>query len=394
MADYSTVRDAILVCRQAQVSLFVWGSHGIGKSSVVRQAAQTLEIGFVDFRCAQLESSDLRGLPDRGEDKRTHYLPPAELPDSGSGILFLDEFNRASPDVLNAAFQLVLDRRIGSYRLPDGWSIVCAGNLTNGAYQVSELDPALLDRFCHIQLSSGPGTMDDWGMWMLENYPIVAEDIVSFCEQDAKNLESQDKQETGLKITPSRRSWEMVARCLAVLNTGVFSEKVTREVLTGLVGHEIALNFLRGRKLPLTASQFLKSSFDASQPVLKSMSRSQHSQFSSNLVHYLSGKTVTRPIADKALDYLNMLMQDQRDLAIGFAKRLVSCGIPQKLKPPHQMEMALLSDPDFVRLITQAGTTSHTSMTMLDYLSQRSELSRKIAKALSLDPNSNTESAA
>lgn len=53
MADYSTVRDAILVCRRANVSLFIWGSHGIGKSSIVRQAATRLGIEFVDFRCAQ-----------------------------------------------------------------------------------------------------------------------------------------------------------------------------------------------------------------------------------------------------------------------------------------------------------------------------------------------------
>lgn len=394
MADYSTIRDAILVCRRASVSLFVWGSHGIGKSSVVRQTAQNLGIGFVDFRCAQLEPSDLRGLPDRGPDNKTHFLPPAELPDSGDGILFLDELNRASPEVLSAAFQLVLDRQIGVYKLPVGWSIVCAGNFGNSSYQVTELDPALLDRFCHIILSAGPSTAVDWGMWMLERYPGIAEEIISYCEMDAKNLESVGKQELGFQIKPSRRSWEMVARCLNVIDSGRFPSHITLEVVAGLIGRELAVEYLRKRKCPLTVAQFLNSSLNTSLPILRSMTRPQHSQFSKNLACHLSFENLSETVASKALDYLSLLMKDQRDLAINLAKQLVSCNLPASQRPPHHMEMALLSDPEFVLLINKTRAANQAPVTMLDYLSKRRELSQSIAKALNFKPESKSETAA
>lgn len=112
-----------------KVPTFLWGAPGIGKSSIVKQIAQQKDVGFIDLRLALMDPTDLKGIP--FYDKESHtalWAPPAFLPREGEGILFLDELNSAAPAVQSSAYQLILDRRVGEYVLPDGWAIVAAGN--------------------------------------------------------------------------------------------------------------------------------------------------------------------------------------------------------------------------------------------------------------------------
>ena len=120
MASFSVCKEVLDISCEANVSLWLWGAHGIGKSSLVAQCAQEKGIGFIELRCAQLDSPDLRGVPDKGSDARTHSLPTAELPSGCEGVLFLDELNRVSSCVMAALFQLAFDRQIGQYKLPPG----------------------------------------------------------------------------------------------------------------------------------------------------------------------------------------------------------------------------------------------------------------------------------
>ena len=111
-----------------KVPTFLWGAPGIGKSSIVKQIADEKGLDFIDLRLALMDPTDLKGIP--FYDKETHtalWAPPAFLPREGEGILFLDELNSAAPAVQSSAYQLILDRRIGEYELPDGWAIVAAG---------------------------------------------------------------------------------------------------------------------------------------------------------------------------------------------------------------------------------------------------------------------------
>ncbi len=104
----------------------IWGVPGIGKSSIAVQIAQDYNIDFGDVRLSQLAPTDLRGLPvaKNGISKR---YPPEFLPRHGKGILFLDELDMAPPPLQGVAQQLILDRRVGSYTVPEIWYVWAAG---------------------------------------------------------------------------------------------------------------------------------------------------------------------------------------------------------------------------------------------------------------------------
>jgi hypothetical protein len=254
MVAITTVAESIHLCREAGVTLFVWGVQGIGKSTCVkdyckRQAEinglkysdigpfEDDEFGFIDFRCSQIEAADLRGLPDR-VDGKTKYLPPFDLPTKGQGILFLDELNRAEDDVLQAAFQLVLDRRIGSYILPEGWSVVVAGNYAEGFNVNNFSDAAFLDRFCHMDLTCGQEYSRDWVEYMQDAHGEVANQVVQFVSLDDDHLTGKSTGTRGFERTPSPRSWDAAARVLKAYENPkyTYSKEAYEAVLRGLIG--------------------------------------------------------------------------------------------------------------------------------------------------------------
>ena len=100
----------------------IWGPPGIGKSSIVAQTAAAHRLRFSDVRLSQLAPTDLRGLPVAVKGISRWY-PPEFFPRQGRGVLFLDEINLAPPTMQGMAQQLILDRRVGSYMVPDGWFI-------------------------------------------------------------------------------------------------------------------------------------------------------------------------------------------------------------------------------------------------------------------------------
>jgi MoxR-like ATPase len=110
-------------------SIMLVAKHGVGKSSVVKQVTEDLDIGFFDVRLSQCEVGDIKGLPYLDEENsQTKFFKPQWWPKdpASKGVLFFDELNRASKDVLQAVFEICLDRRLDGEALPDGWRVVAA----------------------------------------------------------------------------------------------------------------------------------------------------------------------------------------------------------------------------------------------------------------------------
>ncbi len=189
----------------------LWGPPGVGKSQMVGQVAARHEVSVVDVRLSQMEPSDLRGIPFRvGE--HVEWAVPAMLPDAGrhgpEGILFLDEITSAPPSVSAAAYQLILDRRLGEYRVPDGWAIFAAGNRQGDRGVTYSMPAPLANRFAHFEVEAH---LDDWVLWAYRAG--VDERIIAFLRFRPELLFDFDPAHNPVAF-PSPRSWEFAHRAL------------------------------------------------------------------------------------------------------------------------------------------------------------------------------------
>ncbi|MDH5229719.1 MAG: MoxR family ATPase [Gammaproteobacteria bacterium] len=191
--------------------VMLWGPPGVGKSQLVAQVAQRHTASMIDIRLSQLEPSDLRGIPFR-DHKRVEWAVPTMLPHEDihgeHGILFLDEITSAPPSISAAAYQLILDRRLGDYRVPPGWAIFAAGN-RQGDRGVSYAMPApLANRFSHFEVETH---LDDWALWAYENE--IDERVIAFLRFRPEHLFEFDPAQNPIAF-PTPRSWEFAHRAL------------------------------------------------------------------------------------------------------------------------------------------------------------------------------------
>lgn len=191
-----------LIRHQIRLSTMIWGPPGIGKSSIVAQIAQANGVSFVDVRLSQLAPTDLRGLP-VPEHGISRWYPPEFLPRDGSGILFLDELNMAPPAMQGVAQQLILDRRVGSYTVPEGWFIWAAGNRKEDRAAVFDMPAPLANRFVHLEVTPD---FDSFKAYALDRG--LHEQILAFLSFRPTLLHRLDPQQPAW---PSPRSWEMAS---------------------------------------------------------------------------------------------------------------------------------------------------------------------------------------
>ncbi len=196
-----------LLDNEIRLSAMIWGPPGIGKSSIVAQVAASRGLAFIDLRLSQLAPTDLRGLP-VAESGVSKWFPPEFLPRAGvhgeRGVLFLDELNLAPPTMQGMAQQLVLDRRVGSYTVPDGWFIWAAGNRKEDRASVFEMPAPLANRFLHLEVEN------NWESW--KDHALsggVHEQVIAFLAFRPELLHKMDAQRPAW---PSPRSWEMASR--------------------------------------------------------------------------------------------------------------------------------------------------------------------------------------
>lgn len=192
-----------LVSSQLPISTMIWGAPGIGKSSIVAQIARQHQFDFVDVRLSQLAPTDLRGLP-VAEDGISKWYPPEFLPRQGKGILFLDELNMAPPVMQGMAQQLILDRRVGNYEVPEGWFVWAAGNRKEDRASVFDMPSPLANRFLHLHVEPD--------FESFKAYALTAnlhEQVLAFLSFRSSLLHKLDPHQPAW---PSPRSWEMASR--------------------------------------------------------------------------------------------------------------------------------------------------------------------------------------
>ncbi len=191
--------------------VMLWGPPGVGKSQIVAQVAERHGVKLIDIRLSQMEPSDLRGIPFRA-DSGVEWAAPAMLPNADrhgtEGILFLDEITSAPPSVSAAAYQLILDRKLGEYEVPAGWAIIAAGNRQGDRGVTYSMPAPLANRFSHYEIDIN---LDDWVAWAYTHQ--IDERIIGFLRFRQDLLFDFDPAHNPVAFA-SPRSWEFASRAL------------------------------------------------------------------------------------------------------------------------------------------------------------------------------------
>ena len=236
-------KRSIRKCIKIQRPVFMWGPPGIGKSDIVKQIGDEQGRNVIDVRLSLWEPTDIKGIPYYNSNMNTMtWAPPSELPSDpdDNSILFLDELNSAAPATQAAAYQLILNRRVGTYILPKGVSIVAAGNREADKGVTYRMPAPLANRFLHLELKHD---FDDWLNWATANK--VHEQVVGYLGFAKQDLYDFDPKSSSRSFaTP--RSWAFVSD---LLTDDDLPENTLTDLVAGAVGEGLAVKFMAHRKV-------------------------------------------------------------------------------------------------------------------------------------------------
>ena len=250
MADISirqigpkSAKKSIQKAIQTRRLVFLWGPPGIGKSDIVGQIGADTKREVIDVRLALWEPTDIKGIPYFDSNaKAMVWAPPAELPTDpkSTAIVFLDELNSAPPAVQAAAYQLILNRKVGTYKLPAGVDIVAAGNRDGDKGVTYRMPAPLANRFIHLEMKVD---FEDWQDWATLNkvHPEVV-GYVGFAKQDLYDYDPKSPS----KSFATPRSWMFVSQLLEDDDCDL--ETLTN-LVSGAIGDGLGVKFMAHRKI-------------------------------------------------------------------------------------------------------------------------------------------------
>jgi hypothetical protein len=327
----------------ASQSVLIRGPHGIGKSALVNQIAQnatlldgTVGMPLIDRRLAQMTEGDIIGLPEM-KDGVTRFCPVDWLLRACREpvVLFLDEINRATVEVQQCAFQLVLDRELNGHRLHPETRIFCAVN-ASPEYQVNEMDPALLDRFWVVDLEP---SVDDWISWAQTNE--VDSVLIDFVRHYPAHLRHTAAIEPG-KIYPSPRSYEKLD--IALSSVGWEPSTLAGQTIpqgfyalsSGFLGTEASIafrDFVKNYEAQVSAEDILNS-WKKNKSRVSDLSTDKHNAIIEKIIDHCKSNEWTASQTKNACDFARTL---SGEIVVSFFNSVMETGNVPNIRAVHKL---------------------------------------------------------
>ena len=313
-------------------NLMLVGNHGIGKSEILTEYFSGKGMKVVPLFLGQMsDPGDLIGIPNRNNTTgKTEFMPPYWFPLDGKPIvLFLDELNRARPEVLQTIMDLALNRTLAGRKLPDGSRIISAVN-DGDQYQLTDLDPALVSRFNVVTFRP---TTQEWLLWA-DKVGVDAR-VRDFIRENPiwldKNPDAKEGVDTGLDKTPDRRAWKRVSDILKTAGdinpivTKAMSAIVGPKAASALVGSVSAKKILSGREV--------LQNFEKHLPTLKGYELHQLSVVNDGIFRHLEVENLSGQAKENAKKnieaYFTFLSKEKKEAAAHFANLYVQGTYPK-----------------------------------------------------------------
>lgn len=321
----------VLDITPAEHNIMLVGNHGIGKSEILTEYYAAKGMSVVALFLGQMsDPGDLLGLPSKDEATgKTTFMPPYWFPVDGKPIvLFLDELNRARPEILQTIMDLALNRKLAGRKLPEGSRIIAAVN-EGDQYQLTDLDPALVSRFNIITFSP---TAQEWLLWAKKAG--VDQRVIDFIQEDSiwldKTPDSREGADTGLDKTPDRRAWKRVSDIIS--GTQNLSTAHTKAI-SSIVGAKAASAFLASvASKKILSGRDILYNFDKNVKTLEGYQVHELSVVNDGIYRSLEVEKVSDKDKEKVSKnieaYFDFLAKNKKEAAAHFATLYVSKTYP------------------------------------------------------------------
>lgn len=293
-------------------NIMLSGKHGIGKSKIITDHFSAKGQKVVTLFLGQMsDPGDLIGLPNKDEKTgKTVFMPPYWFPtDNQPVVLFLDELNRARPEILQTIMDLALNRKLAGLELPAGSRIVSAVN-DGEEYQLTDLDPALVSRF---NIYNFRPTVGEWVLWASNNG--IDKHVISFIEGNNRMLDGDGAAtdtSSSLEKTPDRRGWERVSDIIR--NTPNITA-TTRKVIAGIVGAKAASEFFESfNQSGIISAESVLKDFDEHKSMLEKYQAHDLAIVNESIFRCIENakQGPEQVAADNLINYMNWLTAGNR----------------------------------------------------------------------------------
>jgi len=310
-------------------NILLAGKHGIGKSQILTNYYAEKNMRVVSLFLGQMsDPGDLIGLLNKNEETgKTEFMPPYWFPTDGKPIvLFLDELNRARPEILQTIMDLALNKTLAGKKLPEGSRIISAVN-AGDEYQLTDLDPALVSRFNVFEFVP---SVPEWLLWAEKSG--IDKRIVEFIAQNPDYLDGQSlrREDMGLEKSPDRRGWERLSEIIN--GTANASDEIYKKICAGIIGMPAATKFfasLSSNRL-LTAQEILTQNFKDLEDTIKGYATPDLAIINESIFRYIESKNYdkskAKEIGKNFESYFGLLILEMKQEAMGHFANLYTGG--------------------------------------------------------------------